>query len=253
MLILDYEEVGFMDEENFKVAFNDVDFCLKLIEKGYIEVYYQPVVWAENGKLCGAEALARWRDPVYGFLPPNVFIPILEDYHLIHKLDMYVVETVCKMLSKVPGTDFPLLPVSLNFSRLDFDSINLAEEVENCLQKYNIDKKSIHIEITESTLSQNDVSLKEAFSKFRNSGYALWLDDFGSGYSGLNVLKEYDFDVMKIDMKFLENFSENPKAHRILRNVIALAKELGITQQGVSRRLSAVLKKLRSMLSDLAV
>ena len=178
--------------------------------------------------MCGVEALARWDDPTIGFLSPGDFIQTLEEYHQIHKLDMYVVETVCKMLTKVKQTDFPLLPVSLNFSRLDFDSINLADEVENCLQKYDIDKKCIHIEITESTLSQNDARLKSAFSRFRNSGYALWLDDFGSGYSGLNVLKEYDFDVMKIDMKFLENFSENPKAHRILRNVISLAKELGM-------------------------
>ncbi|MBO4508916.1 MAG: EAL domain-containing protein [Spirochaetaceae bacterium] len=221
----EYDETMASDFKKKQYIINNIDNAIK---NEYIKVYYQPVINAQNGKVCGVEALSRWDDPTFGFLSPADFIQTLEEYHQIHKLDMYVVETVCKMLSKVPGTDFPLLPVSLNFSRLDFDSINLAEEVENCLQKYNIDKESIHIEITESTLSQNDASLKEAFSKFRNSGYALWLDDFGSGYSGLNVLKEYDFDVMKIDMKFLENFSENPKAHRILRNVIALAKELGM-------------------------
>ena len=221
----EYDETMASDFKKKQYIINNIDNAIK---NEYIKVYYQPVINAQNGKVCGVEALSRWDDPTFGFLSPADFIQTLEEYHQIHKLDMYVVETVCKMLSKVPGTDFPLLPVSLNFSRLDFDSINLAEEVENCLQKYNIDKESIHIEITESTLSQNDASLKAAFSKFRDSGYALWLDDFGSGYSGLNVLKEYDFDVMKIDMKFLENFSENPKAHRILRNVISLAKELGM-------------------------
>ncbi len=204
---------------------NNIDAA---ISNEYIKIYYQPVINAKNGKICGVEALARWDDPKVGFLSPGDFIQILEEYHQIHKLDMYVVENVCKMLAKVKETDFPLLPVSINFSRLDFDSINLAEEVEKCLQKYGIEKKCIHIEITESTLSENDGNLKSAFSKFRSSGYTLWLDDFGSGYSGLNVLKEYDFDVMKIDMKFLENFSENPKARRILTNVIALAKELGM-------------------------
>ena len=221
----EYDDTMASDFKKKQYIMNNIDVAIK---NEYIKVYYQPVINAQNGKICGVEALSRWIDPTFGFLSPADFIQTLEEYHQIHKLDMYVVETVCKMLSKVKGTDFPLLPVSLNFSRLDFDSINLAEEVENCLQKYNIDKKCIHIEITESTLSQNDAGLKSAFSRFRNSGYALWLDDFGSGYSGLNVLKEYDFDVMKIDMKFLENFSENPKAHRILRNVISLAKELGM-------------------------
>ncbi len=221
----EYDDSMASDFKKKQYIINNIDNAIK---NEYIKVYYQPVINASNGKMCGVEALARWNDPTLGFLSPADFIQTLEEYHQIHKLDMYVVETVCKMLSKVKGTDFPLLPVSLNFSRLDFDSINLAEEVENCLQKYDIDKKCIHIEITESTLSQNDASLKDAFSKFRASGYALWLDDFGSGYSGLNVLKEYDFDVMKIDMKFLENFSENPKAHRILRNIILLAKELGM-------------------------
>ena len=92
--------------------------------------------------------------------------------------------------------------------------------------KYNIDKKLIHIEVTESTLSENDEKLKEILKKFRTNGYALWLDDFGAGYSGLNVLKEYDFDMMKIDMKFLTGFSGNIKARRILKNIITMAKEL---------------------------
>jgi len=221
----EYDDSMASDFKKKQYIINNIDNAIK---NEYIKVYYQPVINAKNGKMCGVEALARWDDPTVGFLSPCDFIQTLEEYHQIHKLDMYVVETVCKMLCKVRNTDFPLLPVSLNFSRLDFDSINLAEEVENCLQKYDIDKKCIHIEITESTLSQNDTRLKSAFSRFRASGYALWLDDFGSGYSGLNVLKEYDFDVMKIDMKFLENFTENPKAHLILRNVIALAKELGM-------------------------
>ncbi len=205
---------------------NNID---EAVDKGYIKVYYQPVINAKNGKLCGVEALSRWDDPSLGFLAPSDFIQILEEYHQIYKLDMYVVEKVCEMLVQARKNNYPLLPVSLNFSRIDFDSINLAEAVEKCLLKYGIEKKCIHIEITESTLSENDGNLKSALSKFRSFGYTLWLDDFGSGYSGLNVLKEYDFDVMKIDMKFLENFSENPKSRRILSNVITLAKELGMT------------------------
>ena len=106
--------------------------------------------------------------------------------------------------------------------------MNLAKEVGDCLEKYNIDKTAIHIEVTESTLSEDDEKLKEELKSFRSQGYALWLDDFGSGYSGLNVLKEYDFDLIKIDMKFLSNFNGNKKAPQILKNVINLAKDLGM-------------------------
>ena len=205
---------------------NNIDNAIK---NGHIKVYYQPVINATNGKMCGVEALARWDDPQYGFLSPADFIQTLEEYHQIYKLDMYIVEKVCRNFVYAQEHGLALVPASLNFSKLDFDSINLAEDVENCLQKYGIDKKLIHIEVTESTLSYDDEKLKEILKKFRTNGYALWLDDFGAGYSGLNVLKEYDFDMMKIDMKFLSGFSGNEKAQRILRNIISLAKELGMS------------------------
>ena len=198
------------------------------IKNEYIKVYYQPIINANSGKICGLEALARWQDPQFGFLSPADFIVTLEEYHLIHKLDMFVVERVCKDIQNAKEKFRTIIPTSLNFSRLDFDSLNLAQEVTDCLEKYNIEKNEIHIEITESTLSEDDEKLKEELKSFRAHGYALWLDDFGSGYSGLNVLKEYDFDLIKIDMKFLSNFSGNEKARQILKNVINLAKALGM-------------------------
>lgn len=198
------------------------------IKNEYIKVYYQPVVNASTGKLCGFEALARWDDPEFGFLSPADFIETLEEYHQIHRLDMYIVDKVCRDINDSKKTGRKILPISLNFSRLDFDSLNLANEVGTCLEKYNIDKSEIHIEITESTLSEDDIKLKEELKSFRAQGYALWLDDFGAGYSGLNVLKEYDFDLIKIDMKFLSNFSGNEKAKQILKNIINLAKDLGM-------------------------
>ena len=205
---------------------NNIDEAIKC---GNIKVYYQPVVNASNGRLCGFEALARWDDPQYGFLSPADFIQTLEEYYQIYKLDMYVVEKVCRNFVYAKENGLALIPVSLNFSKLDFNLINLAEEVEECLTKYGVDKKLIHIEVTESTLSGDDERLKEMLKKFRANGYALWLDDFGAGYSGLNVLKEYDFDMMKIDMKFLHGFSGNVKARQILKNIISMAKELGMS------------------------
>ena len=198
------------------------------ISNEYIKVFYQPLVNAQTGKVCGLEALSRWDDPTFGFLPPSNFIETLEEYHQIHRLDMFVVDRVCRDIKEAETNGRKVLPISLNFSRLDFDSLNLAEEVGSCLKKYDVDKDAIHIEITESTLSEDDEKLKEELKSFRSQGYALWLDDFGSGYSGLNVLKEYDFDLIKIDMKFLSNFSENTKARQIIKNIIKLAKDLGM-------------------------
>lgn len=224
----DYCEYNSTMANNFQkkqYIINNIDSAIK---KGNIKVYYQPVVNTENGKLCGLEALARWDDEEYGFLSPADFIQTLEEYHQISKLDLYVVERVCLNIVQARETGMKLIPVSLNFSRLDFSLQNLVDDVDYYLKKYNIDKNLIHIEVTESTLSDNDERLKETFNKFRSNGYALWLDDFGAGYSGLNVLKEYDFDMMKIDMKFLRDFSGNEKARKILRNIISMAKEIGM-------------------------
>ena len=231
----DYREYDDSMATNFQkkqYIINNIDDAIK---NEYIKVYYQPVINVKTGKICGLEALARWDDPQYGFLSPADFIQTLEEYYQIYKLDMFVVEKVCQNFVYAKENGLEMLPVSLNFSRIDFDSINIAEDVEACLQKYSIDKKLIHIEVTESTLSENDEKLKETLKKFRRNGYSLWLDDFGSGYSGLNVLKEYDFDMMKIDMKFLSDFSGNEKARLILKTIMNMAKELhmGTVTEGV--------------------
>ena len=224
----DYCEYNNSMANNFQkkqYIINNIDSAIK---KGNIKVYYQPVVNTVNGKLCGLEALARWDDEEYGFLSPADFIQTLEEYHQISKLDLHIVERVCMNLAYTKEHGLKQLPVSLNFSRLDFSTQNLVEDVDYYLKKYDIDKNLVHIEVTESTLSESDERLKETFNKFRKNGYDLWLDDFGAGYSGLNVLKEYDFDMMKIDMKFLRDFNGNEKARKILKNVITMAKEIGM-------------------------
>ncbi len=204
---------------------NNID---KALANEYIKVYYQPLIDSGTGRLCGVEALARWDDPECGFLMPGVFISTLEEYHQIHKLDMYVLNKVCADIVQLKKEKRSVVPVSLNFSRLDFEALDLVNEVERALSKNGISKEYIHVEITESALSEDDQKLQNALKTFRSQGYALWLDDFGSGYSGLNVLKEYDFDVMKIDMKFLRNIGDSDKAKSIIRNIVLLAKDIGM-------------------------
>lgn len=198
------------------------------IENDYIQPFYQPVVWSKNRELCGAEALARWIDPVYGFLAPAEFVPILEESRLIHKLDKCIIDKVCRNMRTAIDEGRPVVPVSVNFSRLDFELMNVDEVLNEALTKYNIDRHYIHVEITESALSDDTDFLNKIIGKLKQEGYAIWLDDFGSGYSSLNVLKDFMFDVIKIDMKFLSNFENNDKSRDILDCIIQLANRLGM-------------------------
>ena len=120
----------------------------------------------------------------------------------------------------------PVLPTSLNFSRLDFELMDAVGEIEALVAKYDIPRDYLHVEITESALSKDVKGLQEAMASLHGKGYALWLDDFGSGYSSMNVLKDFRFDLVKIDMEFLKNFSGNEKAHEVIRGVIKLAEKL---------------------------
>ena len=198
------------------------------IEKGWIRAFYQPVVWSNDHKLCGIEALARWIDPNIGFLSPADFIPVLEENRLIHKLDRCIIDCVFKNMRNAIDKGRTIVPVSINFSRLDFELMDVESTLDELVNKYEIDKKYVHVEITESALINSENFLNTNIKKIKNLGYSVWLDDFGSGYSSLNVLKDFTFDVVKIDMKFLTNFDSNEKTKDILDCIIQLANRLGM-------------------------
>ncbi|MBP5091421.1 MAG: EAL domain-containing protein [Bacilli bacterium] len=198
------------------------------IEKGYLQVYYQPVVWSNDRTLCGVEALARWIDPVYGFLSPSVFVPALESARLIHKLDVGMLRGVCGKLRYCLDNGLPALPTSINFSRADFGLIDVVKIIDDTVNEFGLSHDLIHVEITESALTDDEGVLHDAMNRLHKLGYALWLDDFGSGYSSFNVLKDYDFDVLKLDMKFLSGFDENKKARALISSVVAVAHDLNM-------------------------
>ncbi len=207
---------------------NNID---KAIREDYIQVYYQPVVWSDDKKLCGCEALARWNDPQFGFLSPGKFIPILEECRQINKLDLCIYEKVCMNLREKLEKGEKIFPVSLNFSRLDFELMDAVSELERLVDKYQIPKEYLHVEITESALTDETNTLKTAMASLHEKGYSIWLDDFGSGYSSLNVLKDYDFDVLKIDMVFLKNFEDDrikDNACKIIGTILDLAQALNM-------------------------
>ena len=203
----------------------------RAIDEGWIRPYYQPVVWGKDGKLCGLEALARWVDPIYGLMPPYLFIPVLESTKLIHRVDRCILECVCRDIRRRIDEGKPAIPCSVNFSRADFDALNVLELLNGMTAKYNIPKDLLHVEVTESALTDADTleTMAETLNKLNDAGYSIWLDDFGSGYSSLNSLKDFHFDVMKIDLKFLEGFDENEKSRPLIDSVILMAKRLGMS------------------------
>ena len=198
------------------------------IKNGYLKAYYQPVVWSKGRTLCGVEALARWIDPKYGFLSPAKFVPALENAQLIYKLDKEMLRLVCQDIRYNLDHDLPTLPVSINFSRADFGLIDIVEVVESTVKEFNIPTHMLHIEITESALTNETDALKNTINRLHEKGFATWLDDFGSGYSSFNVLKDFEFDVLKLDMAFLIGFNGNEKAKALIKSVISLANQIGM-------------------------
>ena len=206
-----------------------VDHVDEAIEKEYIKVFYQPVVRVATEEICGYEALVRWVDPNVGVLSPADFIETLETYHLIHKIDAYVVEQVCKDYNRMIRQGDPIVPASINFSRLDFELCDIFGIVEETRKKYNVPRNMLDLEITESVLNDIQGHIQGECDKMRELGYQIWLDDFGSGYSSLNSLTEYDFDVLKMDMVFLRSYDHNPKTGKLMTYIVEGAKAMGLT------------------------
>lgn len=196
------------------------------LEKGYIQVYYQTIVRTLTGKVCAVEALARWQDPVKGLIMPSLFVPVLEESKLIHRLDAFVIEEVARKYLYIKEMGRPVAPVSVNLSSVDFEVMEPFDFVESMVRKYRVPRSLYHIEVTESALKKNEEKLKKELRRFRKAGYHCWLDDFGSGYSTLNVLKSYPFDTLKLDMMFMRNLNE--QGLEIIRSIILMAKRLSL-------------------------
>ena len=203
-----------------------MDHLQEAMDKKYIQIYLQPVIRTISGTLCSAEALSRWIDPVYGLLSPADFIPALEESRQIQKLDLYVLEEICRTYRSRVDKGLPVIPISFNLSRIDFYSGSIFEEVDAIVRKYQVPHHMIHVEITESVFVKDGVSISTQIDKFRDAGFEMWMDDFGSGYSSLNVLKDYHFDEIKIDMAFLSSFTQ--KAKDIIKSTVRMAKDIGI-------------------------
>ncbi len=196
----------------------------RAIEEKQFQVYYQPICRAEDGVITGAEALVRWVHPERGLVSPGEFIPVFEKNGFISVLDFYVWEEVCRMLQARRSKGLKVVPVSVNVSRVEFYNYHLCEEIRDLVQKYELPADLLKIEITETAYSESPTRVQEAVKKLHDYGFVVLMDDFGSGYSSLNILKDLPIDILKIDMKFMTDFEQSQKAAIILENIVRMAK-----------------------------
>ena len=200
----------------------------RAIREKWIRVYYQPIVRAVNEKVCDEEALARWVDPVEGLLSPADFIPTLEDARLIYKLDLYVLEQVLEKMKYQASAGLHVVPHSINLSRSDFDACDIVEETRKRVDAAGISRSLITIELTESMIGSDYDFMKAQVERFRNLGFPVWMDDFGSGYSSLDLLQTIRFDLIKFDMSFMRNLDKGAGSRIILTELMRMATSLGV-------------------------
>ena len=173
------------------------------LKNGSIYILYQPKINHSTGRMIGAEALMRWSSPEFGMQYPSDFIPVLEKNDLIYRADLAVFDNVCSFLRECLDSGIKPVPISVNMSRYDIYRKNYVEEIEKLRLKYDIPIKYLHVEVTETSAIGGMELVSGVLKQLHEYGYIVEMDDFGSGYSSLNVLKDLAVDVIKLDMRFL--------------------------------------------------
>ncbi|MEG1504919.1 MAG: EAL domain-containing protein, partial [Lachnospiraceae bacterium] len=204
---------------------NDMNFALKNEE---FEVYLQPQYNIHTNLPCGGEALVRWKHPKKGMISPGEFIPIFERNGFITKLDYYVWEQVCKYLHNWRSQGMKPYPISVNVSRVNVYNPNLVEMLLELVRRYELEPTLLKLELTESAYTDNPIAMKKTMTQLQNHGFTIMMDDFGSGYSSLSLLKDILIDVLKIDMQFLSETEVRGRGENIIASVIRMAKWLNI-------------------------
>lgn len=217
-----YEDKILEELERYSQMEHDMRNSLK---KGEFYLVFQPKHNAYTGALEGAETLLRWRHSELGDIYPNEFIPVMEDSGFITEVDMYVWEQTCKYLNRWTSLGMKTFPVSVNFSRLNFREPDFVNKLISITDKYDIDRSLLHLEVTENIFEASLSELQNTLQQCKDSGFKIELDDFGSGYSSLNVLGELPLDTIKLDKSFMNEIN-NKKRSSILHGCISLANSL---------------------------
>lgn len=224
--------------DDINQAFDNNEFCF----------YLQPKCNAETGAIVGAEALVRWNHPEYGLVSPGEFIPLLERESMVTRFDLFIWRSVCEMLSRWDGEGRNLVPVSVNVSMTDIEAIDVARVLGDLLDRFSIDARLLQVEITESAIAHNMDVVEETIRDLHVRGIAVLMDDFGSAYSSLNMLKDINVDAIKLDMKFVDLNADNAaKGLKIIESVIDMAYQLRLSIIAEGAQTAEQVSKLREL------
>ena len=214
---------------------NDLDRAFKNEE---FQVYLQPKYNINNNRQTGAEALVRWFHPDKGMISPGIFIPLFEQNGIITELDSYMWDHTCRILRKWIDEGLEPAPLSVNVSRISMFDPELANVLDALIKKYDLPPSLLNLEITESAYMEDPELMKKVIKELHSKGFIILMDDFGSGYSSLNTLKDFDVDILKLDMKFLQSHDDNVKGEKILASVARMAGWLGmpVVVEGVEKK-----------------
>lgn len=231
-----------------RYAFYDDEYKQKMVTEKRIEsnmenalqerqfkVYLQPKYSFQTGRLVGAEALVRWIHPTQGMIRPDWFIPVFEKNGFVLKLDQFIWQEVVNLIKKRQEAGLPLVRIGVNFSRLHLDNPQFIETISTVAQQAGVDAKWLEVELTESVVFGNSERMKQVLDGLHAQGFSVAMDDFGAGYSSLNVLKNLDFDCVKLDKEFLARGEGNPRMRHVITGLVHMIKALGshIVAEGV--------------------
>lgn len=226
-------EYGEYDEEIHSRILHEqsiIGMMDQALQEKQFEVWMQPKYDTATGdRIIGAEALVRWRHPEKGLISPQNFVPVFERNGFILKLDFYVWERTCQLLEEWRERGLPMLPVSVNISRIDIDYPDLASFLYDLVQKYQLKPEMLQLEITESAYRDNAQQIIVVTRKLQQLGFTILMDDFGSGYSSLNMLKDVPVDILKLDLHFLKSKDQSGRGGNILNSVVRMARWLNMS------------------------
>ena len=223
--------VAYYDESMRKAMVEEQeirDETRRAIDNGEFVVFYQPVYGIKAKKFVSAEALVRWNHPTKGMISPGKFIPVFERNGFIAELDLYVLEQVCKYHQRRRENGLEPFPISVNISRMSLYNPQLFNIISEMAEKYGVESKYFRIEITETAYNDNPAQLLETVNKLREKCFPVLMDDFGSGYSSLNTLKDIPIDLLKLDMKFMQGFESSEKVKTIVTSIARMSRWLNV-------------------------
>ncbi len=225
------DKIQFYDEADLRriVAEKQIESTMEeALERGDFSVYLQPKCDFATGRMVGAEALVRWNKGSEGLVRPDDFIPIFEKNGFILRLDMFILEQVVSLLAQWKKRGLKLVPIAVNFSRLHLNDSRYIPQMTRLVDKYGVAHSLIEVELTENVIFNNLECAQNVIRGLHRKGFSVAMDDFGSGYSSLNVLKNLQFDGVKLDKEFLSGFEVNSNAKKVIEGAVAMIKSLGV-------------------------